>query len=95
MPPSDRYRGKAKECTEAAEQVVDPERRLALLELAQRWLVMAEQAEEGERPAGRGDALVPDLPTTGDHTPSPPLSSEEQGLGSKEDNPTTREDKSS
>jgi hypothetical protein len=49
MADGDHYRVRAKECTEAAAHSTEPERRVALLELAQRWQSLAEQADEIER----------------------------------------------
>ena len=43
--PGDRFRTRALECIEAADSVADPGRKLALLELAQRWLNLAAQVE--------------------------------------------------
>jgi hypothetical protein len=64
MASGDQYRIRAKECTGAAEQAADPERRLSLLELAGRWMRLAEQADEIMNHSGnRGDALLRDPPT--------------------------------
>jgi hypothetical protein len=80
MADGDHYRVRAKECTEAAAHSTEPERRVALLELAQRWQSLAEQADEIERSrVGRGDALLPE------EVPSPPLSDEQQGKDDESD----------
>ena len=43
----------------AAEQATDPERKISLLELAQRWMRLAFQVEIiGERNGFKGDALL-------------------------------------
>ena len=42
MGPGDQYRARAKECLEAADAIADREN---LVELAQRWLMLAEQVE--------------------------------------------------
>jgi hypothetical protein len=71
MAAGDEYRARARECTDAAAHAADPERRLSLLELAQRWLVLADQADEMARTrTAQGDVLLAE--ETG--TASPPLS---------------------
>jgi hypothetical protein len=61
----DRYRTRANECIAAADQVADPERKISLLQLAQRWMRLAFQVEKIEDRSGfRGDAL---LDPPGDH----------------------------
>jgi len=45
------------ECIEAADSVADPGRKLALLELAQRWLNLAAQVE-GVESCLRGNVLL-------------------------------------
>ena len=43
----------------AADKVIEPERKVSLLELAQRWLRLAFQVEKiGERNGFKGDALL-------------------------------------
>jgi hypothetical protein len=70
MAAGDEYRARARECTDAADHAADPERRLSLLELAQRWLVLADQADEMERTrTARGDVLLAEKGSS----PSPPL----------------------
>jgi len=57
----DEYRSRANECIAAAEQATDPERKISLLELAQRWMRLAFQVEIiGERNGVRGDVLLDD-----------------------------------
>ena len=64
MTSGDEYRAKAAECMEAASRAKEPERRVSLLELAQKWLVMAEQADAlGETRRITGDVLL-DQPET-------------------------------
>jgi hypothetical protein len=59
MASGDECRARAKECIEAAERAADPERKLVLLDLAQRWLCHAVQLDAvGDRRELRGDALV-------------------------------------
>ena len=59
IPPGDRFRDRARECMEAGDRAADPGRRVALLELAQRWLMLAGHIDgvEPERQL-RGDALL-------------------------------------
>ena len=45
MTSGDEYRARAAECTQAAKSSTEPQRRVGLLELAQKWLRMAEQAD--------------------------------------------------
>ncbi len=53
------YRRRANECIAAAGQVAEPERKVSLLELAQRWLRLAFQVDEIQNRNGfRGDALL-------------------------------------
>ena len=59
MASGDRFRTQALECIEAADSVADPWRKLALLELAQRWLNLAAQME-AMGSCLRGDALLDD-----------------------------------
>jgi hypothetical protein len=42
----EQYRRRAQECFQAAENVADPGTRIWLLEMAQSWLVLAQQAEK-------------------------------------------------
>ncbi len=66
MAPGDEYRSRANECIAAADKVIEPERKVSLLELAQRWLRLAFQVEKiGERNGVRGDALLD--PPDADH----------------------------
>jgi hypothetical protein len=44
MPPGDEYKRHAAECLRAASEVNDPKQRAALLEMAQAWARLAEQA---------------------------------------------------
>jgi hypothetical protein len=58
MATGDNYRAQANECVAAAGVVADPERKLVLLELAQRWLGLAGQADTiADRSELRGDIL--------------------------------------
>jgi len=53
------YRRRANECIAAADQVAEPERKVSLLEFAQRWLRLAFQVDEIQNRNGfRGDALL-------------------------------------
>jgi hypothetical protein len=55
----DEYRSRANECITAADQVTDPERKISLLQLAQRWMRLAFQVEKiGDDRGFRGDALL-------------------------------------
>jgi hypothetical protein len=55
----DEYRSRANECIAAADKVIEPERKVSLLELAQRWLRLAFQAEKiGDDQGLKGDALL-------------------------------------
>jgi hypothetical protein len=42
----EQYRRRAQECFQAAKNVADPGTRIWLLEMAQSWLVLAQQAEK-------------------------------------------------
>ena len=54
-----KFRARANECFKVANSTADPERKLAHLDLAQRWLRLATQVDEMDGEA-RGDApLVP------------------------------------
>jgi hypothetical protein len=64
---ADQYRARANECIAAADHVADPERKVSLLQLAQRWMRLAFQVEKiGNDQGVRGDAL---LDPPGDHNP--------------------------
>ena len=43
---SDKYRARADQCVKAASSVADPEGKVALLNLAQRWLQLASQIDK-------------------------------------------------
>jgi len=59
MPTGDEYRERANECIAAADKVIEPERKVSLLELAQRWLRLAFQVEKIQNHNGfKGDALL-------------------------------------
>ena len=59
MATGDEYRKRADECIAAADKVIERERKVSLLELAQRWLRLAFQVEKiGERNGFKGDALL-------------------------------------
>jgi hypothetical protein len=61
MTPGDEYRNWANECIAAADNITEPERKVSLLELAQRWMRLAFQVEKiGERNGVRGDVLLDD-----------------------------------
>ena len=67
MGSGDNYRARAIECIEAADHVADVERRLVLLDLAQRWLWLAGQIDAiADQHGLRGDALLdnPDMKET-------------------------------
>jgi hypothetical protein len=71
----DEYRERASECIAAADQVAEPERKVGLLELAQRWLRLAFQVEKIEDRKGvRGDVLLdnPQAPTSAPRGPRRP-----------------------
>jgi hypothetical protein len=62
MAAGDQYRTQANVCMEAADRTIDPDRRVSLLELAQRWLRLAAQSDATDPGGGlRGDALL-DVP---------------------------------
>jgi hypothetical protein len=46
---ADQYRGYALECLRFARDMTGPESKAALLEMAQNWLTLADQAEKNER----------------------------------------------
>jgi hypothetical protein len=59
MTSGDEYRARAAECTQAAKNSTEPQRRVGLLELAQKWLRMAEQADAlGATKRLNGDVLL-------------------------------------
>jgi hypothetical protein len=59
MASGDHYRARARECIEAADRTSEPERKLTLLELAQRWMRLAEQVDTIRDESGlRGNALL-------------------------------------
>jgi hypothetical protein len=59
MATGDEYRERANECLAAADQITEPERKVSLLELAQRWLRLAFQVEKIQNHNGfKGDALL-------------------------------------
>ncbi len=51
----DEYRELAHECMEAADRSSDPGRKVSLLELAERWLRLAQQVHDRRT---MGDALI-------------------------------------
>ena len=54
-------RARAAECTQAASQSSDQERRVSFLELALKWLVLAEHADAmGDARRASGDVLLND-----------------------------------
>jgi hypothetical protein len=53
MGTGDQYRRRAQECCEEAERTADPEKRLSLLEMAQRWTHLAEAVETIEASRAR------------------------------------------
>jgi len=66
MATADEYRSRANECIAAADNVTEPERKVSLLELAQRWLQLAFQVEKiQDRNGFKGDALLD--PPDADH----------------------------
>jgi hypothetical protein len=59
MASGDNCRARANECVVAAGVVADPKSKLVLLDLAQRWLGLAGQADTiADRSELRGDALL-------------------------------------
>jgi hypothetical protein len=66
MAAGDQYRARAIECIEAADASAAPECKLALLELARRWLNLASQVEAIDRRNLRGDALLAEPKPTSD-----------------------------
>jgi hypothetical protein len=72
MGSKDDYRDKAHECMQAADRTYDPARKVSLLELAGRWLRLAEQVHD--RRGLTGDALIdPQVATTESTDSSPAL----------------------
>ena len=68
MASGDEYRKRANECIAAADETVEPVRKVSLLELAQRWMRLAFQLDKiQDRKGSRGDALL-DPPGTDHHT---------------------------
>jgi len=66
MATGDEYRSRANECIAAADNVTEPERKVSLLKLAQRWLRLAFQVEKiQDRNGFKGDALLD--PPDADH----------------------------
>ena len=57
----DEYRALADECLEAADRSSDPGRKVLRLELARRWLRLAQQTHNRRTWGDRGDALI-DVP---------------------------------
>ena len=55
MASEEHYRERARECMQAADTMFETDRKVSLLELAQRWLRLAHHAE-----ATAGDALLRD-----------------------------------
>ncbi len=49
MTNEDRYRALALDCTRLAGAIGDPQSRLALLEMAQAWLKLADQAQKNSQ----------------------------------------------
>ena len=69
MASGDEYRKQANECIAAADRATKPERKVSLLELAQRWLRLAFQLDKiRDREGLRGDVLFDDPPGS-DHRP--------------------------
>jgi hypothetical protein len=59
MASGDNYRARANECVKAADGFADVERKLVLLDLAQRWLSLAGQIDAiADRNDLQGDALT-------------------------------------
>jgi len=63
MGSGDEYRERAKECIEAADKAAEPERKVSLLELAQRWLRLAFRLDKiRDREGLRGHVLFGEPP---------------------------------
>jgi hypothetical protein len=59
MASSDEYEARARECIEAADRLTHPANRLALLELARRWMRLSFQLDSRrDRNGATGDALL-------------------------------------
>jgi hypothetical protein len=59
MASEDNCRARAKECMEAAERAADPESKLVLLDLVQRWLWLAGRSRTiADQHELRGDILL-------------------------------------
>jgi hypothetical protein len=54
-----RFRARADKCFRAANSVADPERKLAHLDLADRWLRLATQIDKMDAETRHGTPLVP------------------------------------
>jgi hypothetical protein len=54
-----KFRARAEDCLREAKSVADPERKLAHLDLAQRWLRLAAQIDKIDPGARRAAPLVP------------------------------------
>ena len=68
MASGDEYEARARECIEAADRLTHPENRLALLELARRWMRLAFKVNVvKDRKSVIGDALLG--PRGSDHRP--------------------------
>ena len=64
MASSDKFRARAIECIEAADSMADSVHKLVLLEIAQRWLDLANR-DEAMGDGLRGDGLLDDSKPTG------------------------------
>jgi hypothetical protein len=62
MASEEHYRERATECMQAADTMFETDRKVSLLELAQRWLRLAHLAE-----AAAGDALLHESPSQRRH----------------------------
>jgi hypothetical protein len=78
---SEKYRRYAQECFQIAENVADPGTRIWLIELAQSWLVLAQQAEKN--PAG--DPVHEAPPSNNEAGESPVAQQQQQIQPKKED----------
>jgi hypothetical protein len=59
MMTGNRFRARADECVRAANSMADPERKLAHLDLAQRWLRLAAQIDKIDAALPSKTLLVP------------------------------------
>jgi hypothetical protein len=59
MMTGNRFRVRADQCLRAANSIADPERKLAQLDLANRWLRLAAQIDKIDPAAGCAAPLVP------------------------------------